>query len=203
MKVLPAAWRTVLLCAALTACQAVVVLPSPVPLPPVEVSSHAGDACSKGYDKRRELAHGRFIDHRWGLSFYRGAHKRPCLVDQWTEYGSIFRFRVYDHRPRLGVLNLSVSTPPSVDRTAYIVEAYVTPQVSRVTFALDGRKDVVRLVQPRDWTRLRKDLLIHFVRGRRFNRDVTGRLRAFSADGRLLATRLLRRRDFFDVAEAG
>lgn len=156
-------------------------------------------ACSTGFARRREVAHGHFFDRRWELDFYRDRRGRPCLTDAWTRYGSIFRFRVREHRPRLGILHLAATGGRG--RSVYVLEAYVQERVSRATFRIDGRTRPVRLVRSPRWTRLPKDLLIHFVGGRRYDRDATGVLRVYDRHGRLLATRTLRRGQFFARAE--
>lgn len=157
-------------------------------------------ACSHGYRRSREVAHGRFLGRQWELVFFRDRKDRPCLSDSWGPYGSIFRFRVREHRPRLGIVNLNAPTPPD-GPGAYVFEAYVQERVARATFTIDGRTRDVRIVRSPRWTRLPKDLLIHFVGTRRYNRDATGRLRAFDSEGRLLATRVLRRGQFSKSAE--
>ncbi|MDQ3957280.1 MAG: hypothetical protein M3273_03040 [Actinomycetota bacterium] len=168
----------------------------------VEASSaRKRDACLKGYGRRREVAHGRFLDRRWELSFYRGARDKPCLADEWSAYGSIFRFRVRERRPRLGMLNLAATSPPRVKQSVYVMEGYLSDRVARLTFRLAGKTDVVEVVRPRKWTRLPKDLFVHFVVGKRFDRDRTARLRAFGRQGRLLTSRILRRRQFYSSAE--
>lgn len=168
---------------------------------PAGASPGAGDACNKGFAKRREIAHGRFLDRRWELSFYRGARKAPCLADKWSAYSSHFRFRIDRRHPRLGIVNLAGTTPPAVGQTVYVFEGYAAPRTTRATFTLDGKRDVVRLIRPPARTGLTKDLFIHFVRGRRFDRDARGRIRTFDRDGELLATRVLRRRDFSEPTE--
>lgn len=160
-------------------------------------ASAAGRACSNGYAKRRELVHGRFLDERWELSFFRDRRGRPCLADDWSRYGSIFRFRVREHRPRLGILHLAATSPPGAGQTVYVIDGYVGERVAKLTFRIDGRSRAVRIARTPRWTRLPKDPFIHFVGDRRYGDDATGRLRAFAADGRLLATRVLRRRQFF------
>lgn len=160
----------------------------------------AGGPCTNGHSRRREVAHGRFFDERWELSFYRDPRERPCLVDEWSAYASIFRFRVREHRPRLGILHLAATSPPG-GRSAYVIEGYLQERVARMTFRIDGRTREVRIVRSPRWTRLPKDLFVHFVGSRRYNRDRTGRLRAYDRDGRLLATRTLRRSQFYMKAE--
>ena len=165
-------------------------------LSPLVPEAAAGTPCSNGYSNRREVAHGRFLDSRWELSFFRDRRERPCLVDEWSAYAAVFPFEVREHRPRLAVLHL-VSTSSPHGRSAYVIEGYVQERVARMTFRIDGRTQEVRIVRPPRWTRLRKDLFVHFVGTRRYDRGRTGRLRAYDADGRLLATRTLRRGQFF------
>jgi hypothetical protein len=154
--------------------------------------------CSNGYWDRRDLAGGRFFDKRWELEFFRDHRGRPCLVDSWSRYASIFRFRVREHRPRLALLNLNATS--SGARSVYVMEGYVQRRVARMTFRIDGSAREVRIVRSPRWTRLPKDLFIHLVGGRRYDRDATGRLRAYDRDGRLLATRVLRRGQFYERA---
>lgn len=157
-------------------------------------------ACSHGYRRSREIAHGRFLGRRWELRFFRDRKERPCLSDGWGPYGSIFRFRVHEGRPRLGILNLEAPSRPD-GPGAYVFEGYVQKRVARATFTIDGRTRDVRIVRSPRWTGLPKNLVIHFVRTRRYNRDARGRLRVFDREGRLLATRVLRRRQFYKAAE--
>ena len=156
--------------------------------------------CTSGYRRSREIAHGRFLDRRWELQFFRDRRERPCLSDGWGPYGSIFSFYAREHRLRLGILNLNATSPPR-GPGAYVMEGYVQERVARLTFRIDGRTREVRIVRSPRWTKLPKDLFVHFVGTRRYNRDATGRLRAFDKDGRLLATRVLRRRQFVESAE--
>lgn len=166
---------------------------------PVAASDAGPRGCSNGYAKRRELAHGRIFDKRWELAFFRDRRRRACLTDSWGRYGSIFRFRVREHRPRLGILNLAATSQDG--RTVYVIDGYVAERVARMTFRIDGRIRDVRIVRSPRWTRLPKDPFVHFVGGRRYGHDSTGRLRAFGPRGRLLATRVLRRRGFYPRAE--
>ncbi|HEX2056778.1 MAG TPA: hypothetical protein VHI71_00265 [Actinomycetota bacterium] len=165
-------------------------------------SATAGEtACSKGYARRWVVAHGRFLGRRWKLSFYRDRKGRPCLATSWSRYGSIFRFRVRDARPRLALLDLDATTPPHVRHTVYVMAGYAARRVARLTFRIDGKTDDVGIVRSPRWTRLRKDLFVHFVGRGRFDRDARGRLRAFDRRGRLLAERVLRRRQFYESAQ--
>ena len=179
----------------------VFVLAAALGLPPLgPARGETPGPCSSGYRCSREITHGRFFDRRWELDFFRDRQGRPCLSDGWGPYGSIFSFRVREHRPRLAILNLNATSPPR-GRGAYVMDGYVQERVARLTFSIDGRTRDVRIVRSPRWTRLPKDLFIHFVGTRRYNRDATGRLRAFDAGGRLLATRVLRRRQFSKAAE--
>ena len=182
----------------------VLVLVVALGLPPLGPGAGArgetANPCSSGYRRSREIAHGRFFDRRWELEFFRDRQGRPCLSDGWGPYGSIFSFRVRAHRPRLAILNLNATSPPR-GRGAYVMDGYVQERVARLTFRIDGRTRNVRIVRSPRWTRLPKDLFIHFVGNRRYNRDATGRLRAFDSRGRLLATKVLRRRQFSKTAE--
>ena len=156
-----------------------------------------GSACAKRHWDRRELAHGEFLGRRWELGFYRDGRGRRCLVDEWSRYASLFRFRVDDHHPRLGMLNLAATSSPKVRHTVYVMDGYVGPRVDRLTFRLDGRADQVGVVRTPKWTKSRSNLFIHFVGRGRFDRDRTGVLRAFDRQGRVVARRTLRPRDFY------
>ncbi len=156
-------------------------------------------ALLNGYAQRRELVHGRFLDTRWELELFRDRAGRPCLTDDWGRYGSIFRFRVREHRPRLGMLHLAATTFDG--KSAYVMEGYVQERVARMTFRIDGRTREVRIVRSPRWSRLPKDLFVHFLGSRRYDRDRTGRLRAYDRHGRVLATRTLRRSQFYGRAE--
>lgn len=181
-------------------CLAAALPPLGPGLAPADAAG-AGADCSKGFARRREIAQGRFFDRRWELELFRDRKGRPCLVDGWSRYGAIFRFRVREHRPRLGVLHLAATTSPGPRPGVYVMEGYVDERVEELTFRVDGRTRAVRIVRSPRWTRLPKDHFVHFVSARRFDRDATGRLRAFGAAGRLLAERVLRRRQFFASAE--
>lgn len=78
--------------------------------------------------------------------------------------------------------------------------AHVSEGVSRATFRLDGRSDEIPIVASPAWTGLRKSLFFHLIKGRRFDRDRTGRLRLFDRHGRLMRTKMMRRGDFIPTA---
>lgn len=172
-----------------------------LPTGSVRSAGAGGSACANGQWDRRELAHGKFLGRRWELGFYRDGQGRRCLADEWGRYASLFRFRVDEDRPRLGMLNLAATSSPNVRRTVYVMDGYVGPRIERLTFRLDGKADRVDVVRTPGWTRSKSNLFIHLVGRGRFDRDRTGVLRAFDHQGRVVARRTLREGDFYRLVE--
>ena len=164
---------------------------------PGAVAKSSNSPCTTRFDSRQGIAEGRFAKRRWTLEFFRDKQNRPCLVDSWRVYGSIFRFKVRNGQPRVGMLALASTSPPGMDRPTYVMDAYVTERASRVTFTLDGETDVIEIIRSPRWTGIRKDLLVHFIDGRRYDRDRTGLVEVFSRSGRLIRSKILNRSDFY------
>ena len=172
------------------------------PLP--SSATHNNKHCFTRFNEARTIADGRFMGRDWFLSFYRDRGHRPCLTTDWHKYGSIYPFRVRNGHPRLGMLDLAGTEAPGGDQVGpYLMTAYVSERVSRATFRLDGTSDEIRIVVSPAWTGLRKNLFFHLIKGDRFDRDRTGRLRLFDRHGRLMRTKMMRRGDFIPSGTIG
>lgn len=172
--------------------------------PVTSSATHTRNHCFRNSETAKTISDGRFMKRQWTLSFYRDKSSRACLTTDWHRYGSIYPFRIRDGHPRLGMLDLAATEAPGGDRVGpYLMTAYISERVARVTFRLDGTSDEVPIVASPAWTGLKKNLFIHFIKGGRFERDRTGRLRLFDRQGRLMRTKVLRPGDFIPRGTIG
>lgn len=164
-------------------------------LPTTSGATHDNEHCFTRGRTARVIARGRFMRERSAIQFYRDRGDRPCLVTDWFRYGSVYEFEIRDGHPRLGMLDLAATSSPRNGPSVYLLTGYVSTRVDEVTFRLDGDKDRVRIIRSSKRSGLRKNLIVHFVKGGRFDRDRTATLRLL-VDGRVIRTKTMHRSDF-------
>ena len=163
-------------------------------------ATHNNEHCFTRTRTARVIARGEFLNEPWAIQFYRDRDDRPCLITDWFRYGSIYPFAIREGHPRLGMLDLAATSSPRNGPGVYLFTGYVSPRVARVTFHLDGKTDQVGIIRTPVWSGLRRDLIVHLIKGRRFDRDRSATLRLYRADGHVVRTKTMHRGDFIPRA---
>ena len=167
---------------------------------PLASATHNDRHCFSRFEHRRVIADGRVMERRWTLEFWRDRDERPCLSTSWHRYGSIYPFRIRDGHPRFGMLDLAGTDAPG-EPSAYIMTAYVSGRIAKVTWTIRGRTDVIDIITPPRWTDLRKNLFTHIMNGHALNRGAKGKLRLYNRRGELVKTKTMGWKDFVHEAE--
>lgn len=164
-------------------------------------ATHTDKHCFTRLDSARALAEDRVMKRRWVLEFWRDRNERPCLFTSWHRYGSLYPFRVRKGHPRLGMLDLAGTS--AQDRSAYVMTAYVSESIARVTWTIRGRTTEIDIVSSPRWAHLRKNLFTHVMKGYALNRGAKGKLRIYNRRGQLVREKTMRWQDFVPSIEVG
>jgi hypothetical protein len=165
------------------------------PGPVVGVADEASEACTHPTGAPRAVAGGTYLHRRWHVTARSDTRRGLCLDISWTRYfGAIFAVRRRALGGDLEVLEAVATSPPSVDRSVYVLVGYASARVEAVTVTAGRKTRSLALAPLPDRLGIPGSLFVHLFPDDDFGHDGPLRLKA-GPSGESIA---LSRGDFFD-----